>query len=161
MSRAFAIGIVMAGASIRRRRRLVPRVLAIAGVAMACGAQAANLDVHVVGVPGQRGHVRVELCTRTTFLTNDCPYVGVAPAIIGDTVVRVEAPPGEYAVQAFQDETDCGHVHQNLLGIPREPIGFSNDAPLGLSGPRFEAAAVVVGGVTRSITLRLRRLALH
>jgi uncharacterized protein (DUF2141 family) len=69
-----------------------------------------------------------------------------------------QVPPGEYAVQAFHDVTDAGRVHQNLLGIPREPIGFSNDAPVRLKGPRFEDAAFIVGQDVRRITLRLRRL---
>jgi uncharacterized protein (DUF2141 family) len=136
--------------------------MAVATLAGAClasvGARAAEVDIHVTGVAEPRGHVRVELCTRKTFLTEDCPYGAAAPATVGETVVQIDVPPGRYAVQAFHDETDCGKVHQNLLGIPHERIGFSNDAPLGLLGPRFEDAAVVIGAEARKITLRLRRL---
>ncbi|HWF01829.1 MAG TPA: DUF2141 domain-containing protein [Caulobacteraceae bacterium] len=130
-----------------------------AGVTAAPAAFAADVAIHVTGVAQATGHVRVELCTRRTFLTSDCPYEGVAPATVGDTVVEIAAvPPGTYAAQAFHDDTDAGHVHQNLLGIPRERIGFSNDAPLRLRGPRFDDAAFVVGAEARKITLRLRHL---
>jgi uncharacterized protein (DUF2141 family) len=122
-------------------------------------ARAAIVHIAVTGVTQARGHVRVELCTRETFLTNDCPYQGQAPAVVGSTLVTVsDVPPGQYAVQAFHDVTDHGVVHQNLLGIPKESIGFSNDAPLRLRGPRFSDAAFFVGREAQSITLKLRRL---
>jgi uncharacterized protein (DUF2141 family) len=120
---------------------------------------AAPVEVAVLGVPAAKGHVRVQLCTRDTFLRRVCPYRGEATAAAGATVVRFDAvAPGRYAVQAFHDETDQGVVHQNLLGIPRERIGFSNDAPLGLRGPRFEDAAFPVGTETTRVNLTLRRV---
>jgi uncharacterized protein (DUF2141 family) len=129
------------------------------GGAGAGAAQAAQVDVHVTGVSNPRGHVRVELCTRQTFLTSSCPYGGAAPATVGDTVVEIsEVPPGEYAIQAFDDDLDAGHVHQNILGIPRERVGFSNDAPLHVQGPIFSEAAFKVGEGARQVTLRLRKV---
>jgi uncharacterized protein (DUF2141 family) len=132
--------------------------LAIAVVTVGAS-RAAQVDVHVTGVPNPRGHVRVELCTRQTFLTDACPYTAAAPATVGDTVVQLsEVPPGEYAIQAFDDDLDAGHVHQNILGIPRERVGFSNDAPLHVQGPSFSEAAFKVGEGAREVTLRLRKV---
>ena len=137
------------------------RVL-LGAAAMVCltgVAHAGLVEVAVNGIAEARGHVRVELCTRNTFLTNDCPYQGVAVATRGATLVRIaNVPPGEYAAQAFQDETDQGVVHQNMLGIPKERIGFSNDAPLHVKGPRFTEAAFAVGGDMRQITLKVKHL---
>jgi uncharacterized protein (DUF2141 family) len=133
--------------------------LGAAGLAIPGAAGAALVQVDVTGVSEARGHVRVELCTRDTFLTSDCPYAGQAPAVAGSTVVTIaEVPPGQYAAQAFLDETDQGVIHRNLLGVPRERIGFSNDAPLHVSGPRFKDAAFFVGAEVERVTLRLRRL---
>jgi uncharacterized protein (DUF2141 family) len=146
----------MAGA--RRRDRGLLAGVAATLTLVAPAAQAAEVEVRVFGVTDTRGHVRVELCTRKTFLTEACPYGGAAPATVGETRVQVEAPPGQYAVQAFHDETDSGRVHQNLLGIPHERIGFSNDAPLGLNGPSFDAAAFIIGSKARTLSLKLRRL---
>ena len=131
----------------------------IAAVAIPGFAHAAMVQIAVTGVTQARGHVRVELCTESKFLTDACPIQGDAPAVIGSTLVTIaDVPPGQYAVQAFHDVTDQGVVHQNLLGIPRESIGFSNDAPLRLRGPRFKDAAFFVGRQAQSITLKLRRL---
>jgi uncharacterized protein (DUF2141 family) len=135
----------------------------IVGVALATGlvagaAHATKIDIHVTGVDDDKGHVRVELCTKQTFLTGACPYSAAAPATAGETVVEVQAPPGEYAVQAYHDDTDAGRVHRGVLGIPRERIGFSNDAPLRLHGPRWDDAAIEVGPDPRSVTLHLRHV---
>jgi uncharacterized protein (DUF2141 family) len=147
-------------AQLARARRLTPSALFIAAALATAPGQAARattVEVDVTGVAEARGHVRVELCTRETFLTQDCPYQGAAPAAVGSTVVRIEAPPGVYAAQAFQDVTDEGKVHQNFLGFPREKVGFSNDAPVHVRGPRFKEAAFLVGNEVAKITLRLRR----
>jgi uncharacterized protein (DUF2141 family) len=148
-----------------RTMERVPRAaksgaLVLATALMIAGAAHAGLvEIAVTGIAQARGHVRVELCTKTTFLTKDCPYQGMAPAMRGATLVQISnVPPGEYAAQAFHDETDQGVVHQNAFGIPRERIGFSNDAPLRASGPRFNDAAFSVGGEMRRITLRVKHL---
>lgn len=137
---------------------LAASTLSVAALA-ALPTRAAPVEIAVTGVTEARGHVRVELCTKDTFLTSTCPYQGDAPATIGATVVKIaEVPPGEYAAQVFHDETDQGVVHQNLLGIPREKIGFSNDAPVHLRGPRFREAAFSVGSELQRITLKVGRL---
>ena len=123
------------------------------------GVRAAIVEIAVTGVTDARGHVHVDLCTQSTFLKRDCPYAGAAPAIPGETVVRIAGvAPGQYAAQVFHDRNDDGKVEQNILGVPTEPIGFSNDAPIHLTGPRFRDAAFAVVRGVEHITLRLRRL---
>jgi uncharacterized protein (DUF2141 family) len=141
-------------------RRRVAAASAAAGLALlaAANARAAMVEVAVSGVERARGQIRVELCTRETFLKPDCPYNGAAPAQVGSTVVRIsDVPPGEYAVQAFHDENGSGTLEQNFLGVPKEPVGFSNDAPVGLHGPRFKDAAFSVERDVERISLKLRR----
>lgn len=133
-------------------------IAVLAACLVAGAAHATKIAIHVTGVEDDRGHVRVELCTKQTFLTGACPYSAAAPATAGETVVEVQAPPGEYAIQAYHDDTDTGRVHLNFLGIPKERIGFSNDAPLRLHGPRWDDAAIDVGTDPRSVSLRLRHV---
>ncbi len=143
----------------RPRRLVMTSASALLMMGLASSAYASVVEVAVTGITAARGHVRVELCTKDTFLTGGCPYQGEAPAVVGATVVKIsEVPPGEYAAQAFQDETDQGVVHQNLLGIPKERIGFSNNAPLHVRGPHFDDAAFSVGREMARITLRVRHL---
>jgi uncharacterized protein (DUF2141 family) len=122
-------------------------------------ARAGDVTVSVANVRGDMGHVRVALCTQATFLKDDCAYNASAPARRGETVVNVTGvEPGHYAAQVFYDDTDAGKVHQNVLGIPREGVGFSNDARLHLRGPRFRDAAFPVAEGGAQIRLKLRYL---
>ncbi|NUO00517.1 MAG: DUF2141 domain-containing protein, partial [Saprospiraceae bacterium] len=45
---------------------------------------------------------------------------------------------GKYAVQLYHDENGNGKMDFNLLGIPKEGYGFSNDARGFMSEPAFE-----------------------
>ena len=65
-------------------------------------------------------------------------------------------PPGRYAAQVFHDENANGQVDRALFGIPKEGVGFSNDAPIRLAAPKFTAAAFDFGGGTATIRLSLR-----
>jgi len=122
-------------------------------------AQAAQVTVDVTNVRSSRGHIRVAICPRETFLHDSCPFESMAPASVGrTTVVFPDIPPGTYAAQVFQDEHDDGVVHRNPLGVPTEGVGFSHDAPLHLTGPKFKEAAFEVGGQPVGVRLRLRHL---
>jgi uncharacterized protein (DUF2141 family) len=138
-------------------------VAAVALVLLAAAgrpAWAADVKVTVTNVNGDTGHVRVDLCTRAKFLKGDCPYSAAAPAQPGETVVSFTGvDPGEYAAQAFYDDTDAGRVHRGFLGIPREGVGFSNDvSPLRLTGPQYKDAAFLVPESGAQIRLKLRYL---
>lgn len=133
---------------------MTPICLLLALTGIASSAAAATLKVEVREVQGARGTVHVDICTRDTFL-KDCPISAEAPARPGTTIVTVpNVPPGRYAVQAFHDVNGNRKVDQGFLGIPKEDVGFSNDASLGLSGPKFDAAAFDVNG-DRELALTL------
>jgi len=48
---------------------------------------------------------------------------------------------GTYAVSVFHDENSNGKLDTNLVGIPREGVGASNNARGHFGPPKFEAAA--------------------
>lgn len=111
----------------------------------------------MANVRSERGHVRVAVCPKASFLQASCAWHAAAPARAGSVVVMVPGvPPGVYAVQAFLDENDDGKINRNLLGIPKEGIGFSRDAPMRFGPPSFGDAAVTVGAAGAAVSLRLR-----
>ncbi|HEV7386248.1 MAG TPA: DUF2141 domain-containing protein [Phenylobacterium sp.] len=117
------------------------------------------LRIAVAGVESTRGHVRVDVCPVNDFL-KDCRYGGVAPATPGVTVVVVkDLPPGTYAAQAYQDGNDNHSVDRNILGLPTEGVGFSNNAPIRLHPPSFGAAAFDYAGGDQTISFKLRHFA--
>ena len=117
---------------------------------------AATLTAEIGNVRNARGHVHIDICPEDRFLKDNCPYAGEAPATPGLTIVVVHnVAPGRYAVQAYQDENDNHDVDRALFGIPKEGIGFSRDARIGLGPPKWKDAVFAIDGDTR-IRLNLR-----
>ena len=53
--------------------------------------------------------------------------------------------PGDYAIAAYLDENGDGKLNRGkLLGLPKEPVAFSNGVKIKLSKPRYEDAKVRV-----------------
>ena len=117
----------------------------------------APLIVRVSGMRDAVGEVRVEVCSRRSFIHSQCEFRESIPAQAGETVVTFPAvPAGEWAVQAYHDRNANHEVDRGLLGVPVEEVGFSRQPPLGLHGPNFGSSAFVHEGA-ETITVRLRR----
>jgi uncharacterized protein (DUF2141 family) len=117
------------------------------------------LDVTVSNVRNARDHVLVAVCTPAEFLALQSRRVASTPARRGTVTVRVTGiPPGTYAVQAFHDKNDNLVIDRTILGLPREGIGFSNDAPFRFGPPRFRDAAIALGPDGGHVAIRLRYL---
>ena len=117
---------------------------------------AASLKVDVMNVRNAHGRIRIDICPRAVFL-KDCAISASAPARIGTTtVIFPDLPPGRYAAQVSHDENNNNKVDRGLFGIPKEGVGFSNDAKIRMSPPKFDEAAFDHGKVPQQIGLHLR-----
>ena len=138
-------------------KRHLLAVLLLTAAAPPPSSTSATVTVIVQGVHSAGGHVLVAICPRAAFLMPHCAYKGRAPSHAGDVQVSVSGiPPGTYAAQAYQDETDAGHIRRTLLGLPEDGLGFSNDARMMFGPPHFDDAAFTVGPAGVTIHLRLR-----
>jgi len=121
----------------------------------AATASAGTVDVRVAGVTA-KGTVKVAVCDKERFL-KQCAYSASAPAQAGETTVTVKGvPAGTWAVLAYQDENGNGELDRNLIGIPKEPYGFSRDARSKFGPPGFEDPAIEVGEAQATTNVRLR-----
>lgn len=119
-------------------------------------AQGSSITVQVIGVRYAEGVVRVDVCTRDTFLKRTCPYSGEAPAQVGTVnVVVPSVPMGTYAIQAYHDANNNDDVDQGFLGMPKEDLGFSNDVPVRFHAPSFNHAAFTHGDTPQTLQLHL------
>ena len=132
--------------------------IAVVLVGLAVEAEAADVIVMVERVPNSKGEVHVDLCTDKTFLTPDCPYDAAAPSRKGRVIVTLSnIPPGRYAVTAYHDENANRDLDLNMLGMPKEAYGFSNDPPMLLGPPLFKDSAFEVGDKDVEVKVRLKR----
>ena len=68
-----------------------------------------------------------------------------------------EVPPGRYAVSLYLDENGNGKLDSGLFGIPKEPVGVSNNPRSRMGPPRFEDAVFTMGTSTQTISITLVR----
>jgi len=66
-----------------------------------------------------------------------------------------DIPPGTYAMAVIHDANMNGKLDTNLLGIPTEGYGFSNDARGLLGAPSFSAASFQYDGRNLDLTMSL------
>jgi len=121
------------------------------------GGPGAPITIAVHNVRNDHGQVRVDICPRQRFLADGCQWHARAPAVTGTTTITVAGvPPGEYAVQAFHDENGNDRIDRGIFGIPREGVGFSRDARIVMSPPRWSDAVFTHGAGPQSIGFSLR-----
>jgi len=123
--------------------------------------QAADITVEILPLPSTEGTVMVSLFDRPA----DFPRAGVynqqitaSRQVAGQPLLLVftQLPPGRYAIAAFQDKDGNAKLSTNLMGIPNEPYGFSNNAKASFGPPNFDSAAFEVGAQGASIQLQLQ-----
>ena len=128
-------------------------------LALAAVTQAATgaITVEVGNVRNSSGKVVVDICPQDRFLEDGCIWHGEAPARAGTTVVTIaNVPAGDYAAQAFHDENASSELDRGVFGIPKEGVGFSRNARIAWSPPKWRDAVFVHQGRGETIRFNLR-----
>jgi uncharacterized protein (DUF2141 family) len=122
--------------------------------------QAGELKLELEGKGMAGNQVRVAVYSANApeqFPSEEKYYRGVVYEAMSDRLtVRIpDLPSGKYAVGAYVDNNRNGKQDKNILGVPKEIYGFSNDARGKLGTPDFAEAAFDLGenDVTKSIHL--------
>lgn len=168
------IGDHAAGSTRRRRLRtvtLVPRI-ALALLALGAAARAEAQDgctgpagalrfyVTVEGVRSSHGLIAVTLYaddSRRFLARRGSLYVGRVPARAGATRVCIHLPgPGTYALAVYHDADGNRSFNRNMIGLPAEGYGFSNNAPTIFGLPSFSRVRMAVPRTNMGMTIRLR-----
>ena len=91
-------------------------------------AQSAGLSVRVQGAPADGILVLQVYDSPSSFGDFRDPAREVRAQIEADAVYRIDdVPPGEVAVLVYVDENENGLIDKNFIGIPKEPLGISNN----------------------------------
>ncbi len=132
-------------------------LLAAALFAAAASAHAASVDVALSGVRKQAGQLQVALVDADGYAGTAKHIAGRKLPPAGETTRLVfdDVAPGRYAVMVSHDENGNGKLDANMLGMPTEGYGFSNN-PRVMRKPTFEEAAFEVGDQPVSIDIAIR-----
>ncbi|MGV7207718.1 DUF2141 domain-containing protein [Oxalobacteraceae bacterium A2-2] len=127
---------------------------ALAGAGLA---QAADLTIRIDNVKSADGQLRVAVFNSAETFQRK-PVAGmVVPAVAGSSSVVVkDLAPGDYALVVLHDANGNGKMDANMMGMPVEDYGFSNNALGKMGPPSFEQARITVpaDGLATSINLK-------
>jgi uncharacterized protein (DUF2141 family) len=74
----------------------------------------------------------------------------------GETVFECRLPPGKYAASVLHDENGNGQMDTNLLGIPKEGYGVTNNPKPKRRAARFDEALFDLPPDGRELTISLQ-----
>jgi uncharacterized protein (DUF2141 family) len=100
----------------------------------------------VEGLASDKGKVLVAIFNKSAGFpseSNKAVLLKEAKAIKGRVEIPLDnLPAGTYAIACFHDANADGELNTNLLGIPKERYGFSNNARPGFRAPTYAEASV-------------------
>ena len=104
-------------------------------------AVAANLTVNVSDVEKGKGHLMIALYkSEEDYKSGKASFHTKVSALNGkETAVFENLPDGEYAIKMYQDENDNNKMDFNMMGIPKEGYGFSNNVGM-FGAPEYTEA---------------------
>lgn len=137
-------------------RTLVTTILS-AGLAIALQAEETPLNgaltLTVADIETNRGEVRIALFNSKETYTKKPIHAAVVKVEKSSTIWTVtDLKPGDYAIALFHDANSDGKMNKNLIGLPKEDYGFSNDASGTFGPPSWSTAKFTIGeGATQHI----------
>lgn len=137
--------------------RTLALFLAAALAAGTAPARAADLTVRVDKVQSDKGQIMLALYDKAAdFLKRPVRTISVPATSVSTTLVLTDVAPGEYGFAVYQDANDNGRLDTNPMGIPIEPIAFSNDAQGHMGPPTFDAVKLAVPAAGANVSVKLR-----
>ena len=94
-----------------------------------------SLEMEINNLESNKGPIYIRILDE-----NENPViVGTSPVINYSSEISFDSIfPGKYAIQFFHDENKNQKMDFNLIGIPKEKFGSSNDVKPVLGPPKFE-----------------------
>jgi uncharacterized protein (DUF2141 family) len=137
---------------------IVSSMNALSANAISVGA----LTLAVEGLRNLKGQVCVSVFNSSQgFPTQGANAVRQKCVKITDQQLTIQfdgLAPGTYAVAVLHDENSDGQANRNVLGIPNEGFGFSQNPRIVAGPPKFGDAAVLVAGRNTEVQIQLQYL---
>ena len=94
-----------------------------------------SLEMEINNLESKKGPIYIRILDE-----NENPViVGTSPVINYSAEISFDSIfPGKYAIQFFHDENENQKMDFNLIGIPKEKFGSSNDVKPILGPPKFK-----------------------
>jgi uncharacterized protein (DUF2141 family) len=122
-----------------------------------CGKLSAQtLTIQVTNIKNDKGKIGVAIYNSEKDFLKKYYQVKSTKAIKGEATITVEnLPIGYYAISLIHDVNENDKMDTNIVGIPKEGFGFSNNVMGTFGPPSFENAKVEVNS-DKSISILLK-----
>ncbi len=122
-------------------------------------ANAGHLRIRVTTPPNSNGAVAYLIFASPTGFPNT-KAKAIRSAFVPEfasalTIDAGELAPGRYAVSVYQDVNGNHKLDSGLFGIPKEPVGASNNPKPHFGPPRFDECAFQMGESDQTISITL------
>ena len=94
-----------------------------------------SLEMEINNLESNKGPIYIRILdeNENPVIVGTSPVINLYAEISFDSI-----SPGKYAIQFFHDENENQKMDFNLIGIPKEKFGSSNDVKPILGPPKFE-----------------------
>ena len=118
----------------------------------------ATLILKVTGLRSEKGQVKIAVFNSSEKWLSEQPIYSSTINVDSQTVTwRInDVSYGDYGVAVFHDENSNGKMDKNVLGIPLEPYGFSNNVRVTFGPPKWEEAKFTVKGSTVEVSIGVK-----
>lgn len=119
------------------------KLLFLTFILLFSGVKTHKLYIHISGISKIKGSLFIAIFRATDdFPVFGKQFKGIVKEVEGKSQNYNfdDLPEGEYALAIYQDENRNKILDKNLLGIPTEIYGFSNNARRNFSAPSFQEA---------------------
>ena len=137
-------------------------ISALAGGSLIASVQAQSREqgaiiLTITGFRSEKGQVKIAVFNDAGKWPKDPAYSSTID-VKGSTVTwRInDVPYGDYAIAIFHDENGNGKMDKNLLGIPVEAYGFSNNRRVTLGPPQWDAVKFPVRNAVAEVSIEVK-----
>jgi uncharacterized protein (DUF2141 family) len=118
----------------------------------------ATIIIKITGLRSEKGQVRIAVFNSSETWLGEHPVYSSTIKVESQSVTWKldDVPYGDYGIAVFHDENKNGKMDKNLLGMPLEPYGFSNNVRVILRAPKWEKGKVAVRNPTTEISIEVK-----
>lgn len=120
-----------------------------------------SIALEIENLQSATGEVHVAIYDREEHFKKSLdPYRLKVLKVPSDGQLHLELediPYGRYALAVYHDENGNGDLDKNMLGIPKEPYGFSNNPRAKWSAPTYKETSFVLGPEPTHLAISLKK----
>jgi len=117
----------------------------------------ATIILKITGFRSEKGQVRIAVFNSPEKWPEEPVYSSTIDVNSQTVIWKInDVPYGDYAVAVFHDENRNGKMDKNLLGMPLEAYGFSNNVRVTFGPPKWESAKFAVKSSTKDVSIEIK-----